>query len=105
MITQRQLDAARQYAWLRAAYFHDEMARSALEDPDVAADSKIVRTGGEAGLESPDAVLGDTVALDVVPDTETSRQAHLGRCGVDEAGQLLPYEPATSEFLAEIFGS
>lgn len=105
MITQRQLDAARRYTWLRAAYFHDEMVRSALEDPDVAADSKIVKTGDDAGLETPDAVLGEAVALDVVPDTETSRQAHLGRCGVDDAGQLLPYEPATSEFLAEIFES
>lgn len=103
MITPRQFDVARQYAWIRAAYFHDEMVRRTLADADISTDDNTREVRESSALESSDAVIGDDVHIDVIPETGTSRRAHLFRESINDAEQMISYEPADSTFLAEIF--
>ena len=104
-LTERQFAAAQRYPWLRAAYYHADMVGQVVNSSAVAADANTVTPGtaGVAPLDYPDALLGGTHPVDVVPETEVSERAHLGRSGIVNAEQLITYPPATDEFLAEVF--
>ncbi|RJQ82055.1 hypothetical protein D5S17_03805 [Pseudonocardiaceae bacterium YIM PH 21723] len=102
-ISERQFEAAQQYSWLRAAYYHQDMVETTLEK--VAGDPNVVTPGltDEVPLDYPDALLDGNNVVYVVPGTETSERAHLSRPGVEDPDQLLRYQPATEDFLAEVF--
>ncbi|MBV9564405.1 MAG: hypothetical protein JOY90_28785 [Bradyrhizobium sp.] len=105
MITDLRFKMARRHSWLRAAYLHDGIVKQVLNDPAVASNSNItIRAGTRAReLESPDAKIGANFFLDVIPDTLVSRQAHLGRSGIDHQDQLITYPPKTEASLRNIF--
>jgi hypothetical protein len=103
VIAALRLEAARRHPWLRAAYYHADMVRRTLADPEVGADANV--DFGDAVLDGPDAVIGGHYAVDVIPDTPVSRRAHLQRDYIGHDDQLIVYPPATPDFLAEIFRS
>ncbi|OIV39138.1 hypothetical protein BIV57_02060 [Mangrovactinospora gilvigrisea] len=101
MTTPLQYEAAVRYPWLRAAYHQASIVRQALADQEVAADPQAA-AGPEDRLDRPDVMLGGRFPVDVVPDTDVSRSAHLARGYVNES-QLMTYEVPSREFLAQIF--
>jgi hypothetical protein len=105
VITDRQLAVARRHNWLRAAYLHDVMVKQILNDPAVASNSNITSSVGAATreIDGPDAKIGANLFVDIIPDTPVSRQAHLGRSGIEDPGQLITYPPKSEESLRNIF--
>lgn len=99
-VTPAQFDAGRRIPWLRAAYYHADMVANTIAG--AGSDGNVTRPA-RSEADRPDALLGGDLAIDVVPDTPRSLQAHLDRPYISAREQLLTYEPPTREFLAEIF--
>jgi hypothetical protein len=71
----------------------------------VASNSNITSAAGTGTreIDGPDAIIGDGLCLDVIPDTQVSRLAHLGRSGIDNPEQLITYAPKAEASLRNIF--
>ena len=105
MITDRQFEIARRHSWLRAAYVHNDIVQTALNNSAVGADPNIISSMGARTreIDGPDATIGTDLFVDVIPDTPVSRRAHLGRSGIEDPGQLITYQPKSEESLRDIF--
>ena len=105
MMTDRRFAIARRHSWLRAAYVHDDIVKTMLSSAGVTSDTNVADPSatGARQIDGPDATIGANLCVDVIPDTPVSRQAHLGRSGIDHEEQLITYAPKTADFLRSVF--
>jgi len=73
-----------------------------VKNYEVSDDPNVSRQELVGGCDAPDFLIGGAVAIDVIPDTEASRQGHLERDYISSAQQLISYPVPETEFLDQI---